>query len=134
MLPPGWIADIVWSIPIPMKCRIAPEFCPDSKAEEWNEDKSHRDEDTDTFPAGTDHPSEGITERSRDQEDRDNLDEVGKWCGIFKRVGGVRIEETAPVYTQLFDRNLRCSRTQRDCLGGDQSAPFASSTDREAGR
>src|SRR5947208_10766295 len=64
------------------------------------------------------HAAQRVRESATQAEDRDQLNEIGQWRWIFKRVRAVSVEETAAVGPQLFDDFLRSDRALTDGLVG----------------
>ena len=64
------------------------------------------------------HAAEQVDERRRDHEDRDQRPEVRPRRRVLERMRGVRIEESAPVRTDLLDDLLAGHRAHRKRLLG----------------
>ena len=71
---------------------------------ETNSDR-HRREDRPALPAAADHPPVGRRQRRRDQQDREQLDEVREARRVLERHRGVDVEEPAAVGPELLDRS-----------------------------
>ena len=80
------------------------------------EQNAHRREDGPTLLGVARHLAERIGERGGDQKDRENLQEVRQRRRIFEWVRAVRVEKSAAVRSEHFDRLLRSDRTLRDQL------------------
>ena len=62
------------------------------------------------------HASQVIGEAARDQEDREDLEEIGQRRRVLVRVGGVGVGVPAPVGPEHLDRHLRGHRPLHDGL------------------
>ena len=68
------------------------------------------------LPARAHHPPEHEHLRRRDQEDREQLEEVRERRRVLERDRRVRVVEAAAVGAELLDRDLRRDRAARDRL------------------
>ena len=78
MLPPGCVALCVWSTPKAGKPRVAALLRPDSHRDQHDKDDRHRRQDGPALARVAHHLAEGVAERSRNQQDRQHLQEVGQ--------------------------------------------------------
>ena len=81
------------------------------------DDEHHAVEDV-PLPPVADGLAEHERGGSRDEEDQEDLEEVGEGVRVLEGVGGVRVEEPAAVGPELLDRLLRGDRAHRDRLRG----------------
>ncbi len=95
-------------------CRPAP---PDSsEARPTKNMTRHGGENRPALPRVSDHLAEHIGQPGRDHEDHKHLQKVGERRGIFERMRGVGVEESAAVGAQHLDGFLRGHRPLRDHL------------------
>ena len=66
------------------------------------------------LPLVADHPAEGAGQGERDDQEQEDLEEVGERVGVLERVRGVGVEEAAAVGAELLDRLLAGDRAARD--------------------
>src|SRR5262245_39930885 len=62
------------------------------------------------------HPAERIGQSRRNQKDQEHRQQVTQWSGVFVRMSGIGIEETAAVCAELLNRLLRGHRSLCDGL------------------
>jgi hypothetical protein len=67
-------------------------------------------------PARGDHPPEHEDLPGRDEQDREDREEVRESRGVLERDGGVRVVEAAAVRPELLDRDLTGGGAARDRL------------------
>ena len=68
------------------------------------------------MPASADDPSEHDHLRDRNQQQRQQLDEVRQAGRVLERDGRVGVVEAASVHREVLDRLLGSNRPARDCL------------------
>lgn len=86
--------------------RIAAGLRPHHHGDAEDKDQRHCPQDGASLTPIAYHLAEGEAQRRRDQEDRQHLHEIGQRGRVFKRMGGVGIEETAAVSAQQLNRFL----------------------------
>ena len=88
------------SIAPPAAWRAGPPWCelgPHHQRREADPDQPHGGEDRVALPDVPDHHAEGAGQRERDDQDQEDLEEVGEGVRVLERVGGVGVEEAAAV-------------------------------------
>ena len=96
--------------------RIAGGLGPVGDGDAREKQKAHGGQDGPTLALVADHATEDVGERRAKGEDRDHLDEVRQGGRVLERVGGIGVEEPAPVGAQHLDRDLGGDRPNRDRL------------------
>ncbi len=81
------------------------------------EQQPHRGEQRPALTLVSDHPAEGVGQRSADREDQQHLDETGEGRRVLEGMRGIRVEKTAAIRAQHLDRELRGNRSAGDGLG-----------------
>ena len=110
MLPPGFVALCCLVNAQRRERRVAALFRPDSHRDQHDEDDGHGRQERPALARVAHHLAEGVAQRSRDQQDRQQLQEVGQRRGILERMRRVDVEEAAAVGAQLLDGDLRGRR------------------------
>src|SRR5215475_746561 len=72
------------------------------------------------MPLRTGHAPQRVSEATTNSENRNQLDEVGQWSWVLKRVSAVGVEKSAAVCAQFLDDFLGCNRTLCNGLRGDR--------------
>ena len=79
-----------------------------------DEEKEHRREESPALPGVARHFTEGVGEGGRDEQDQEDLQEIGERRGVLEGVGGVGVEKAAAVGAQFLDGLLGGDRPHRD--------------------
>ena len=95
---------------------IAGLFRADANSEQCREHEGHDGQQRPALAGVTDHAAKGVAQRSRNKQDRQQFEEIGKRRGILDRMRRIGVEESAPVGAELLDRNLRSGGTDCDRL------------------
>lgn len=82
---------------------VVGELGPHHQGGEAEPDDAHRREDRVTLLERADHPAEGPRQREGDDQDQEDLKEVGEPVGVLEGVGRVGVEVAAAVRAQLLD-------------------------------
>ena len=82
-----------------------------------DEHHHHRRVERPALAPVADHAAEGVGEGGRDDQDQQQLDEVGEAARVLERDGAVDVEEAAAVGAELLDRLLRGDRARARASG-----------------
>ena len=72
----------------------------------------HGEEDRPALPLVPDEAAEGVGEREGDEQQGEDLEEVGEAGRVLERMGRVRVDDAAAVRAQLLDRLLAGDRAR----------------------
>jgi hypothetical protein len=98
--------------------RIPALLGPQPQRNKTEQENRHRCKDGPTLARVSDHHPERVTERRRDEQDRENLEKIGPGRRVLKRMSRIDIEESTAVGPKLLDRNLRGCRSDCEYLFG----------------
>jgi hypothetical protein len=119
MLPPACSALAVWSTPSGGSKRVAGLFGRRDGHHGKHKQQRHRGQHGPALACVAHRAAEGETQRRRDQEDRQHLEEVAERRRVLVRMGRVGVEEAAAVGAQHLDGFLRSNRAHgQGLLGG----------------
>jgi hypothetical protein len=77
-------------------------------------DQPHHGDEHVALPDVADYPAEGAGQTDRDDQQQEDLEQVGPGVRVLERVRGVAVEDPAAVGAQLLDHFLAGGRGQRD--------------------
>ena len=83
------------------------------------EQREHRRPHGPAVPLVFHHAAEVVSQRARDREDREHLQEVRERRGVLERMRGVGVDVAAAIRAEHLDRDLRGHRALHDGLRVD---------------
>ena len=101
---------IGWIEPERSKLRVAGRFWPVAEENARQEQDRHDGVERPALALVFDHAAERVGQRSRDQQDIDDLEEIAERRRVLVGTRGVRVPEAAAIGAELLDRDLRCGR------------------------
>ena len=96
--------------------RVAGRLRPVGDADTNNEEDRHRRQDGPSLAQVADHAAKSKHRGRRNQQQGPDLEKIGPGVRVLERMGGVGVEEAAPVGAELLDDLLARDRPDRDGL------------------